>query len=126
MSDGLQADPEILERVWGSILPKASNFYDDAIERMSRVAPGYNRRQEPHVLEFVESSWRRAIDNPGCATDMLRQMQQTLLATARAVKACMDVYVAADEASAMRLAAADVAASETTGPPPLNPTVDLE
>jgi hypothetical protein len=126
MGDGLQANPEELRRVWGRILPNASDLYDDAIERMARVAPASNRVQGAHVLESVESSWRQAIDDTGCVTDMLRHMQQTLLDTADAVKAAMDLYVASDAASAMRLAGAHVTAAETTGPPPLDPTVELD
>jgi hypothetical protein len=126
MGDGLQADPEVLQRVWGQILPAASNHYDDAIERMARSAPAYNRLERDHVLEFVEGAWRDAIYNSGCVEAMLRQMQQTLLATADAVKAAMDRYVATDEASAMRLAAAHFTAAETTGPPPLDPTLELD
>lgn len=126
MSDGLQADPEILERVWGSTLPKASNYYDDAVERMPYVAPALNRVQEAHLLEYVESAWRAVIDDPGGVTGVLQSMQQTLLASAEAVKAAMDLYVATDEASALRLAEAQFKAAEDGFVPPLNPTVDLD
>jgi hypothetical protein len=126
MNDGLQADPEIVRRVWGSTLPRASDLYDEAIERMPYVAPGFNRVQEAHLLESVESAWRVAIDDPGCATDVLRAMQLTLLATADGVKACMEQYGAADEESSTRLNWAHLAASSTTGAPQLNPTVDLD
>jgi hypothetical protein len=126
MGEGLQANPDELKRVWGTDLPRASDLYDAAIERMSRVATAYNRVQEPHVLESVESAWRHAIDDSHAVTDMLRGMQQTLLATADAVKAAMDNYVATDQAAAQRLGLAHIAAATTSGPPPLDPSVELD
>jgi hypothetical protein len=123
--DGLQANPEILRRVWGQILPIASDHYDSAIERMARSAPAYNRLKGDHVLEFVEGAWRSSVHDSRCIEDMLRSMQQTLLTTADAVKSAMDRYVATDEASAMRLAAAHFTAAETSGPPPLDPDLEL-
>ena len=110
MADGIRVDPGQLALVWGKDLPNAANLYDAAIERMARVAPAYNRVQQEHVLESVESSWRTAIDNTGCVTDMLRGMQNTLLLTADAIKAAMQGYAAADEAAALRLGTAQVRA----------------
>jgi hypothetical protein len=104
--DGYEFDPEILKRVWGEILPIAADDYDNAIERMSIAAPPYNRVQGDHVLEFVESAWRSAINDAGNTLKTLQHMQQTILATADAVRYAMDQYVATDQAAAARLDAA--------------------
>jgi len=122
MGIGLDFDPEILRRVWGSVLPITSDYYDNAIERLARGAPAYNRLQQDHLYGPVEGAWRDAISGPGGTVDMLRHMQDTLLATADAVRIAMDRYAATDSEAAARLDAAHVTAVQTTGPH----TVDLD
>lgn len=122
VGDEFGFDPEILKRVWGEILPIAADDYDNAIERMPGITVPVTMLDYEHVHKNIDAAWRHAIDGGAGgtgATRMMRDMQQTLLATADAVKYAMDQYLAADSASAARLQAAHDNAAQTTGPHPV-------
>jgi hypothetical protein len=116
MGDGIEFDPENLRRVWGQVLPIASDYYDNAIERTRRGAPAYNRLRQDHLYGPVEGAWRDAISGDGATLDLLRHMQDTLLAAADGVRVAMGRYAATDLQAGARLDAAHDTAVQTTAP----------
>ncbi len=113
MGDGYGFSPEILKRVWGEILPIASDDYDNAIERLFTTS---TMVMDSHLMTMIDDAWLGAVSGAGTSTvQMLREMQQTILATADAVKFAMEQYVAVDEESSDRLEAAHDNAEQMTG-----------
>lgn len=116
MSDEIRFDPEILRRVWGQILPIAADNYDNAIERLHRTGIVLI---DTHIMSMVDTGFFHAVTGGSTGTPttwMLQRTQETILATADAVKIAMEEYGYVDAAASERLAEAEANFLEMTGP----------